>query len=81
MQKINPAWVAHNELFNEGGEGYNPHPKYIIATQPAASGAARMIRGKMRTHDDAIKFAKTCLSGAQKQGFLDEVKRIFPERY
>lgn len=27
---INPKWVAYNNLNNEGGEGYNPHPKYIV---------------------------------------------------
>jgi len=26
---INPAWLAYNNLYNEGGEGYNPHNKYI----------------------------------------------------
>lgn len=27
--KINPEWTKYNEMFNEGGEGYNPHSKYI----------------------------------------------------
>lgn len=26
---INPAWKWHNDTYNEGGEGYNPHPKWI----------------------------------------------------
>lgn len=26
---INPLWTAYNNLHNEGGEGYNPHEKYI----------------------------------------------------
>lgn len=26
---INPLWTAYNKLHNEGGEGYNPHEKYI----------------------------------------------------
>ncbi len=29
MSTINPLWTAYNNLVNEGGEGYNPHPKYI----------------------------------------------------
>lgn len=29
MQTINPLWTAYNNLQNEGGEGYNPHDKYI----------------------------------------------------
>lgn len=26
---INSLWLAYNNLQNEGGEGYNPHDKYI----------------------------------------------------
>jgi hypothetical protein len=29
MATINPVWKAYNDLHNEGGEGYNPHDKYI----------------------------------------------------
>lgn len=29
MSKLNPMWTAHNNLYNEGGDGYNPHDKYI----------------------------------------------------
>lgn len=29
MSKINSQWVAYNNIYNEGGEGYNPHPQYI----------------------------------------------------
>lgn len=29
--KINPLWIAHNNLYNDGGEGYNPHDKYIVS--------------------------------------------------
>lgn len=31
MYKINPEWKKYNDLQNEGGEGYNPHKKYISA--------------------------------------------------
>jgi hypothetical protein len=27
--KLNPDWVDYNNAENEGGEGYNLHPKYI----------------------------------------------------
>lgn len=27
--KINPEWVKYNNLHNEGGEGYNPHTKWL----------------------------------------------------
>lgn len=29
MSKLNPMWIAYNNLHNEGGEGYNPHEQYI----------------------------------------------------
>ncbi len=32
MQTINPLWTAYNNLHNEGGEGYNPHPKHVGST-------------------------------------------------
>ena len=27
--KINPKWKQYNDLYNEGGEGFNPHEKYL----------------------------------------------------
>lgn len=49
MSKINPAWKAYNDLINEGGEGFNPHPKYIASTvaatvRPAAVATNKMLR-------------------------------------
>ena len=29
MATINPTWKAYNDFHNEGGEGYNPHEKFI----------------------------------------------------
>lgn len=29
MTTINPAWKQYNDINNEGGEGYNPHPKFV----------------------------------------------------
>jgi hypothetical protein len=26
---INPEWSKHNAIYNEGGEGYNPHNKWM----------------------------------------------------
>ena len=26
---LNPKWKSYNDFQNEGGEGYNPHPKFI----------------------------------------------------
>ena len=80
--KLNPVWKAHNDLYNEGGEGFNPHQKYIAVPAAAlVAGASRFIAGKRRTHAEAVKFAKNCLSGAQKEGFMAEVKAAFPENY
>ncbi len=28
-KSVNPLWTAYNNLFNESGEGYNPHDQYI----------------------------------------------------
>lgn len=28
-KSVNPLWTAYNNLFNEDGEGYNPHDQYI----------------------------------------------------
>jgi hypothetical protein len=36
-----------------------------------------MIAGKARTHADALKFARNCLSGAQRETFLAEVAAKF----
>lgn len=77
---INPKWLEYNRLMNEGGEGYNPHPKYIAQVARPA-GAARMISGKFRTHADAVKFAKNCLSGTQRDSFMAEIKAVFPDHY
>lgn len=81
MTKLNPLWKSHNDLYNEGGEGFNPHPKYITVAQAPAVGVSRFIAGKRRTHAEAVKFANSCLSGAQKASFMSEVKTAFPENY
>lgn len=36
MLKINPEWKQYNDLMNEGGEGYNPHKKWIPAGKETA---------------------------------------------
>lgn len=77
MLKTNPAWKAYNDLQNEGGEGYNPHPKFIATALVRPIGSSKMIQGKMRTQADAIKFANNCLSGAQRDTFLAEVNTVF----
>lgn len=80
MAIINPQWIEYNRSMNEGGEGYNPHPKYIASPAVAPAGARKMIAGKARTYDEAIKFARNCLSGAQKDAFLAQVAAAFPGR-
>lgn len=81
MATINPKWAEYNRSMNEGGEGYNPHPKFlaapVAAASPRAPGSARMIAGKMRTEAEALRFAKIALSGEQKRAFLAEVSAAF----
>lgn len=48
MQVLNPAWKAYNDLANEGGEGYNPHPKFIArAATPVVATAAKAVANKL----------------------------------
>ncbi len=35
--QINPKWKAHNDLYNEGGEGYNPYEKWLNNIPGASS--------------------------------------------
>ena len=64
MTTINPAWTQYNELVNEGGEGYNPHPKFIArqaapVTKPTvAVAAARMLKGERGNYISAAKLAE-----------------------
>ena len=81
MATINPKWLEYNRLMNEGGEGYNPHQKFISPRVSTTVGVRKMIAGKARTYDEAVKFARNCLSGAQKESFMAEVKAAFPEHY
>ena len=83
MAIINPKWTEYNQVMNEGGDGYNPHQKYIAAvgasSVAANNGARKMIAGKARTRDEAIKFARNCLSGTQKEAFLAQVAAAWPQ--
>lgn len=63
MNTINPAWKQFNELFNEGGEGYNPHPKFIArsaapATAKAPAVAARLVKDERGNTVPAAKMAE-----------------------
>ena len=80
MQVLNAKWTEYNNAMNEGGEGYNPHPKYIakFVAQAARPGAAKMIMGKLRTEADARKFARNCMSGEQRRMFEAAIDAAFP---
>lgn len=57
MQKLNPEWTRYNNLQNEGGEGYNPHPKYIaVAASVAASpvSAGKVYRNRQGRQIDPV---------------------------
>lgn len=45
--KINPDWQAWNDLQNEGGEGFNPYPKWIakpVNPKISANHSGRMLK-------------------------------------
>jgi hypothetical protein len=57
MQKLNPEWTSHNNLHNEGGEGYNPHPKYITVANTAATAplsAGKVYRNRQGRQIDPV---------------------------
>jgi hypothetical protein len=63
MNAINPAWKQFNDLYNEGGEGYNPHPKFIdrqaapvVAKHSAAT--ARLVKDERGNIVPAAKMAE-----------------------
>lgn len=45
--RINPAWRQWQDLQNEGGEGYNPHAKWISAA-PVANRVAQPAGGMLK---------------------------------
>lgn len=63
MLKINPAWQDWQITQNEGGEGYNPHPKWIeVAASPKAATTTtktdnRMLRDERGNYIPASKLA------------------------
>jgi len=63
-QQLNPAWKRFNDLHNEGGEGYNPHPKFIAAQSAAAApktgagAASRIVKDERGNHISAAKLAE-----------------------
>ena len=75
--QINAKWAEYNRIMSEGGEGFNPHAKFIESPARPVSAATRMIAGKARTQPEAIKFARNCLSGARRESFLAEVATKF----
>lgn len=76
-QQISPDWTRYNAVMNEGGDGYNPHAKYIAKATIAVAQPRRMVAGKMRTQAEATTFAKNCMSGEQRKAFEAEVARVF----
>jgi hypothetical protein len=51
-QKLNQAWQSYNDLNNEGGEGYNPHPKWITARRDLATTTAAQTK---RTTENLVR--------------------------
>ena len=55
MQKLNPNWIAHNQIQNEGGGGYNPHAKYITV---AATNVTLRFDNKSYTRAQLVSLAE-----------------------
>lgn len=45
FRKINPKWVEYNNVYNEGDEGYNPHPKFIANKQSTTNDKKYCLNG------------------------------------
>lgn len=65
--KLNPAWITYNNLQNEGGEGYNPHPKYITSTS-APIKKTYFWSSKRWTVEELTKKLAECKQGAELHG-------------
>ena len=84
MYKINPKWVRHNDIHNDGGYGYNPHPKYIEVPAPAAASpeapvkAAKIYRDARGTVIDPV--AKIAEAQARLATTTDTFARKLIER-
>lgn len=78
---VNPEWVRYNDLYNEGGEGYNPHPKYIESTAPEplwsilSDKIARLTRVLNGTSESDPLFAKWSAERSALQAQLDAERR------
>ena len=72
MTKTNPLWTAYNNLYNEGGEGYNPHDKY------AETGNGEPLWSKLGSKADKLQDIANMTSDSDPrwQEMMDEVKVI-----
>ena len=80
MTTLNPAWVAYNNANNEGGEGFNPHAKFLTATGSlGAPSGERMIPmlGHKAEYAHAMDYARLCLSGDKNTAFIAQVNSVF----
>ncbi len=84
MFKTNPAWAAYNNAMNEGGEGFNPHPKFIKSAAPAAGityfhGGARYTRAQLITRMEKSEAAAIIggeTFGADARANVAAIKKI-----
>jgi hypothetical protein len=70
MATINPVWQAYNDFHNEGGEGYNPHEKYI------ETGKGEPLWSKLDSKASRLQDIAnaTSISDPRWQELTDEVK-------
>lgn len=70
MTKINPLWTAYNNLQNDGGEGYNPHSKFI------ETGKGEPLWSKLDTKANKLQDMANATSDSDPrwQEMMDEAK-------
>jgi hypothetical protein len=73
---INPAWVAHNALYNEGGEGYNPHRKWIAKLSVKPSLAVRMLKDERGNLIPADKLAARLARDIERRARITDPSAI-----
>ena len=82
--RINPAWQAFNDLVNEGGEGYNPHAKWIAKAATAKAVVASTNNRMLRDQSGNLIPARKLIASMERDitrlaSITDESARIITQ--
>ncbi len=83
--KLNPEWKKWNDLQNEGGEGYNPHPKWIQADSSSIPSSAtpksspRLVRDMRGNYISSIKLMEQLKKDERRLALFPEGNPIIQE--